>query len=189
MNEINPSARIQVRGVGDLMHPGACAICGNGTRPEGFVDIGVYYDYEGQVYICMMCAEDLVHTIDGLTAEEHAMVKSISEGFAAENEALKTQVEELSAELKQYRDSIVSAFGSSVLPVPTLMGVPSTEVVDSGKSDSPEDGSIAEPVVTEVPRPKSVTVKSVTVTGRSDVNRDELSDGAASTASAGTIQL
>lgn len=100
----DPSARMQVRGIGDLMHPGACAVCGNGNNTNGYVDIGVYYEYEGQVYLCMLCAEEFVATIGGATADELLVTAELTSRSLEENEQLKSEVEKLNGELEQYRN-------------------------------------------------------------------------------------
>lgn len=113
MNEINPSARMQVRGVGELMHPGACAVCGNGTCEDGYVDPGVYYDYEGQVYFCMRCVEELIATVGGATGAELLVTADLTTRSMEENERLKRENEALNAELEQYRSLMRVANQSS----------------------------------------------------------------------------
>jgi hypothetical protein len=70
--------------------PGACFRClvGAGEKRDYFVDTGVSYDFEGQVYICNMCLVDFVKMMpDQVTLEQY-------EGAVSENEALCQELEE-----------------------------------------------------------------------------------------------
>ncbi len=162
----DPSARMQVRGIGDLMHPGACAVCGNGNNTEGFVDIGVYYEYEGQVYLCMLCAKELVATIGGATSEELLVTAELTSRSLEENEQLKSEVEKLNAELEQYRnlmrvarDDVIHYSTSNLPPVENSESEPGViEPVSEVTEPITGSTSIPEPVLNEPAKDDGHTV-------------------------------
>lgn len=57
------------------MHPNSCAKCKNsGSESEGsrlyFLDTGITYDYEGNVYLCDCCLRDLVSVAEEYFTKE-----------------------------------------------------------------------------------------------------------------------
>jgi hypothetical protein len=96
-----PSDRVQVRQLGSLLHPGACALCGSGNCDDGYVDTGVYYEYEGQVYFCMTCAHQIVNAIGCLLPDESEHLRDL-------NSEMATRVTELENENRQLRDNLAA---------------------------------------------------------------------------------
>jgi hypothetical protein len=82
---------VQVRQIGDLMHPGACSLCGSGNCDRGYVDLGIYFDYEGQVYLCMTCIDQVIETVGGLLPDQALHLKEVSEEIAKKNRELEEE--------------------------------------------------------------------------------------------------
>ena len=161
----DPSARMQVRGIGDLMHPGACAVCGNGNSINGYVDIGVYYEYEGQVYLCMLCAEEFVATIGGATADELLVTAELTSRSLEENEQLKSEVEKLNGELEQYRNLMRIARDDAGNNDDNHLPVIENSESESGSIESVSE--VTEPVVGSPSVPEPVLNESVKDDGHS----------------------
>lgn len=124
-----PSDRMQVVGLGDLMHPGACALCGNGTCVDGYLNTSIFYDYEGTVYLCMRCVEQLCTVVGALLPDE---VKSLRE----HTEQIAAKCSELEAENNELRDRVNS--WDSVLSGAFPDGVPSTTVNEGSEDKQPD---------------------------------------------------
>lgn len=109
MFDNTPSDKMQVLGIADLRHPGTCMVCGNGTHPDGYVDLGVWYEYEGNCYICSLCLKQAAEVIGCLVPEE---AKALQEAFSAMNDVLTTAELNLKVareRLAVYDDAIVRA--------------------------------------------------------------------------------
>lgn len=97
-SDVDPSKLTQLRSRGQLMHPGTCAICGNGTCDEGYLDTGIYYDYEGHVYICLVCVRtEVLPQIGAIPYEEAEYIKN-------ERQADATRILELENELVETKE-------------------------------------------------------------------------------------
>lgn len=140
----NPSSRMHYRGIGDLMFPGSCCVCGNGTNQAGYVDIGVYYEYEGQVYLCLDCVTEAAETGGMLSLEVSNHLKELATQVAEDNKALRQLNLEMSERLGHY-DSLlgdrivtIDADGTSNVSVPSGDDV-SGESSDTGVTDDSSD--------------------------------------------------
>lgn len=147
MQEVNPSDRVQVRGRGELMHPGACALCGSGNCDDGYIDVGVYYEYEGQVYFCKTCMDEIIGVAGGLPSEEAEFLKAVAEeaslklkAVEADNERLRTRLDHFDAlfpDVTSHKSpDVTSTESESEEPVTVL----ATGVSDSGES-APSESS------------------------------------------------
>lgn len=104
---------MQLRNTGELMHPGCCAVCGNGTCEFGYVDLGVYYDYEGQVYLCMTCIDkDLTEVAGLLSKGEVELLQHEANELAKSNKQLTEQLEKANERLNHYDSLFVDRFSS-----------------------------------------------------------------------------
>lgn len=108
-----PSDRVQLRGRGELMHPGSCALCGSGNCDDGYVDLDIFYEYEGQVYLCMVCANQVVGVAGGLPSDEANFLKAQFEDTASRLKAAESELHELRAKLGSWDSIFSGAFGSS----------------------------------------------------------------------------
>lgn len=168
----NPSARMHFRGVGDLLFPGSCCVCGNGTNSAGYVDIGVYFDYEGQVYLCITCLTEAAETGGMLSIEQSEFLKDLCTKVATENEELRTIAKEMSERVEQYESAITSGgfiLASDVHPVSLPDSDAPTEPEgstgdgDGNVNDAPNAQDSGEPVADEsVTVSKSKRTRSVT---------------------------
>lgn len=157
------SDRMQVVGLGDLLHPGACALCGNGTCVDGYVNTSIFYDYEGTVYLCMRCVEQLCTVVGALLPEEAVQLRIHTEQIAA-------KCAELEAENNDLRNRVDS--WDSVLSGAFPDGIPGTPVTESSE-DKHSDNS--ESVAGSGPR-KSATKKSVASRRSHDVTQSPSSN-------------
>ncbi len=164
MSDLNPDSRMQRRGVGDLLHPACCAVCGNGTCEAGYIDIGVYYDYEGQVYLCMNCVNEIADTAGLLTDTELHHLKGEITKVAHANEVMTQELKVAHEKLAHY-DAL---FGDRFNSHPDVMADLET---NSGPDENPNgtdnDSNESESVVDE----------PVVSDGHSDVSRSEQSNG------------
>lgn len=111
-----PDSKMQLRNVGELMHPACCAVCGNGACEEGYVDLGVYYDYEGQIYLCMTCInKDLVEVVGLLSKSEIEFLQEQSEELSVANKQLISSLEKANERLSHYDSLLAKSFDS--LPI------------------------------------------------------------------------
>lgn len=116
-------------------------MCGNGTRQDGFIDFQIYYDYEGYVYLCMLCFEETLNVLGLLTKVEADSLRAIAASHAAENLSLKKELEEANARLSQY-DSLI---GSVVSRVPSISVLAEQGTPTSGKGIDDAPVGIADP--------------------------------------------
>lgn len=158
--ENDPSARMQVRSMGELMHPASCSVCGSGNCEKGYLDLGVFYDYEGQVYLCMICATQAGETIGLYTPDEVKQNVDLINELAAENAKLKE-------ELNDYRpiiDKLTDVFGIKLVDPSDPASINAYEVpeqvVEESSNDS-EGSAVGEPITEE-----SVKVSTATGTRR-----------------------
>ena len=127
--EIDPSARMQLRGRGDgLMHPASCMVCGNGNCEQGYVDTGVNFDYEGQMYLCVLCVSQAAETAGMLGIELSRFLREQNESLAEKNAQVTELLRKTNDELEHYR---------ALFPSPVAADVSS--VVDPATSESSED--------------------------------------------------
>lgn len=91
--ENDPSARMQLRTRGELVHPGSCMVCGSGTCDEGYLDLGVFFDYEGTMYLCHTCATQAGETIGMFTPDQVNSQLSLLEQLTQENAKYKEELD------------------------------------------------------------------------------------------------
>jgi hypothetical protein len=108
--EHTPDSKFQVRNAGQLMHPGSCLSCGSGTRQEGYIDLGTYFDYEGQMYLCAFCLEEAAEIFGMLSIAEAKFLREQSEKAALENEQLKEALTHANRRLRAYDDILDASF-------------------------------------------------------------------------------
>lgn len=166
--EVDPSARVQVRGLGSLLAPATCAMCGNGTQEE-YVDPAIFYDWEGQVYFCKRCTTEMAETIGCLSPEQADFLKSVNDELAARN----AELEEVAAKYAELRIALGNV---------GLGDLSSSASSASGASPSQHDAdkrehkiSNDEPTIDRTEQGANA-VKSVAVRRRNDAARPTGSD-------------
>lgn len=90
--ENDPSARMQFRTRGELAHPGQCIVCGSATCDEGYVDLGVFIDYEGTIYLCHTCVTQAAEIIGMFTPEQVESQQNLLRELDSENALMKEEL-------------------------------------------------------------------------------------------------
>lgn len=145
--EIDPSDRLQLRSRGELLHPGSCAICGSSDPERTYVDTGIFYDYEGRIYICNICGTQIGEILGLFTPDEIELTnKQLDESL--------TKIVVLEKELEDARpimDSITSMFGnlSSSNSEPSVPADSEPEGSSETSDEVTSDAVSGEPEVTE----------------------------------------
>lgn len=132
MTETDPSARVQPRQVGQLLSPSVCALCGNGTCMDGYVDPSIFYEWEGQVYFCKNCTVEMAKIFGMVEAEEQEFLKSQAEGLAADNAILNEEIKVLRERLAIFMDALSGVDASAVAALGTPRDGTEAESVESG---------------------------------------------------------
>lgn len=104
--ENDPSARMQLRSRGELVHPGQCMVCGNGTCDEGYIDLGVFFDYEGTMYLCKTCCYQAGETFGMFTPDEVKSQQELIERLTTENASLTEELENVAPIVTIYQRSL-----------------------------------------------------------------------------------
>lgn len=129
--ENNPGARIHMISRGEMLHPGSCMICGSGDPERTYLDVGVFFDYEGSMYICHLCGAQIGETLGLFTPEE---VKIQTEAIAN----LQARVDSMEEELTHARPIMVGIrsmlSADSVLSVDSAQEPAVSDVVPEGQS-------------------------------------------------------
>lgn len=114
--ENNPSARMQVRSRGELVAPACCCVCGNATCDDGYIDLGVYIDFHGTVYLCMTCAVQAGETVGLFTPAEVNHFQMQIEGLLKANETLTLELESAQSYISNFDSLLRAAFPNGTLP-------------------------------------------------------------------------
>lgn len=91
--ENDPSARMQLRTRGELQHPGSCMVCGSGVCDLGYVDLGVFYDYEGTMYLCHACVTQAAEIIGMFTPEQVESQRQLLDDLTSQNAQYKDELD------------------------------------------------------------------------------------------------
>lgn len=150
------------------MHPGCCFVCQVGTRQEGYVNLDVYYDYEGQMYICVLCLKEVASLAGFLLPEESEFLQQRSEAVAEELASVKEQLDHANERLSHY-DGVFRSVALSVAPDDSLPGENVTSVLNAS-------GGAVSHVVKRAGSGKSKSKESVTQSGSNDTARPTGSD-------------
>ncbi len=108
-----PSDRVQLVGLGELLHPGTCMLCGSGNCEEGYARLGVYYDYEGEQYLCRTCTIQVSELFGCLTPEEAGHLQETAADYAKVNEAVSRELIVANERLRVFDDAMRSVAGSA----------------------------------------------------------------------------
>jgi hypothetical protein len=152
-----PSDRMHLVGLGELLSPARCMVCGNGTCEEGYVQLGVWYDYEGEQYICRTCLVQAAELIGCLEPGEAQHLQGQATKLAEDNTRISHELAEANERLTVFNGAIAS-ISSGVLSIPTGSPVGySSDVLTVGTSDEVVTGNVAESGSTESESPESIT--------------------------------
>lgn len=100
--EHSPSDRVQVVGLGDLLPPGSCIVCGSGNYEGGYVDFNVFLEMEGKLYICGTCMVQGAELIGMLTAGEAQFLQEQNSEIAKQLTALTSELDKANERLAAY---------------------------------------------------------------------------------------
>lgn len=109
--ENDPSARMQLRTRGELQHPGSCMVCGSGVCDLGYVDLGVFYDYEGTMYLCHTCVTQAAEIIGMFTPEQVESQRQLLDDLTSQNAQYKEELDRvrpLVSAVEQLKSTVVS---------------------------------------------------------------------------------
>lgn len=151
--ELTASDRMQLVNIGQLMHPGACAVCGNGTCQFGYIQLGVYFEYEGEIYLCMTCLTQAAETGGMLSVEEAQYIQESNNTTATELLATKNELKEANEQL----DAYISVFKSSGIRI----SGPGAMASDPVESNNTPDGNVVSVPVVRKNTGKSVSLESI----------------------------
>lgn len=136
--ENDPSARMQLRSLGELVHPGTCMVCGNGNCEDGYIDLGVFFDYEGTMYLCKKCCYQAGETFGMFTPEEVRQTQDLAEKLAQANETLTQELKDA----RSYAANLNDVLHSSLLTGATVGGAVSASAQQGdGASVKPFSGA------------------------------------------------
>ena len=139
--ENDPSARMQVRSRGELRHPGACMICGNGTNDDGYVDLGVFFDYEGTMYLCMTCALQLAELIGCVLPDQIKIFEAKVESLSGKNDELHKELDNA----QHHVDTVNALLRSKFLSSGDLISVAVEDDQAEPESEQQEPAVLSEP--------------------------------------------
>lgn len=140
-----PSGRFALRSAGELRQPGQCSVCGNGTCIEGYLDLDIYFEWEGNIYLCMNCVSEAIHVVGALLPKEAETLKNIVETTHAELKVTKEQLNEyrnLDANLR--RLFIPDSAKSGDLSISSLLTKPEPEQINTVNTPSGTDAGESE---------------------------------------------
>lgn len=169
----NASSKITLKGLGDLLGPSAfCAVCGNGHCEKGYIDAGIYFDFEGQVYLCVTCVSQIAEVAGMLSLEETKHMQDMNSELAKENAELKEKVANYSEQLKQY-DGLITGINERRGTNITISG--SNAFAKQPEVDESNNHTIDE-LISDGEGNDSIVTESVKDDGRPDTERIERSD-------------
>lgn len=173
MTDVTSLGRFRLVGVGELTHPGECFVCRSGTRQEGYVNLDVYFDFEGQMYICNYCLNEVGAVMGMLNSEESEFLKNHAAVLAKELDEVKEKLRNAEHRLSSYDDVLrpLAVSISSATELASSSDAPKQSADKSasgGASDNAPSGAAG-----RKPAPK----KSVASAGRSDAGGSEPSNG------------
>lgn len=171
MFENTPSDRVQLVGLGELLSPAVCMICRNGNCEEGYARLGVWYDYEGEQYICRTCTVQVAELFGCLVPEEAKHLQEQATLLAADNATLKTDLEDTRERLSAVDNLILNAVAAGTVSVSDASAKSSISAADSGTSVT-----VDEQVISESDGAESVAYESVTSVEPAGTAQSELRD-------------
>ena len=143
VTEVSPSARMQIVNIGELLAPGACMVCGNGTHQEGYLRLGVFLEWEGEMYLCMTCLTEAAETGGMLSKDEAEYLQGLAEASSNELVKIKKELEAANERLNHF-DSLFSVTTSSIDSV--LSEDSSSDIEESVERQDSGESVITEPV-------------------------------------------
>lgn len=110
--ENDPSARMQVRSRGELVAPASCAVCGNGNHEAGYLDLGVFVDFFGTIYLCMTCITQGAETVGMYTPDEVRHLQAQVEGLITDRDQLASELNDARSYIANFDDLLRTKFSA-----------------------------------------------------------------------------
>lgn len=173
-SDVDPAKMTQLKSRGEIRHPGVCALCGSGNCDEGYLDTGVYYDYEGHVYICILCVNsEILPQIGAIPYAEAEYIKLERQKDATTILDLEKKLAETQEKYRELAVAIdVIRRGSDL----SLDPAPVSPAKDGSEESPADDGntgqSVKDSTVGEPESPKPVKGKRPNDTGKSSAGDD-----------------
>lgn len=164
-----PSDRVQLVGLGELLPPGYCMICKNGNCEEGYAKLDVFYDYEGEQYLCRLCVIQVAELFGCLTPEEAQHLQEQANKLASDYITAVSENEVLNERLRVFNDALAGVAPTAARMLSGTSGdevkqsEPDATTVDAGTTETSGGG-------------KSDPEESVKESGPADVSESKLSD-------------
>lgn len=156
-----PSDKVQIRQRAELMSPAVCAMCGNGTCREGYVDPSVFYEWEGQVYFCFNCGLEIARALGCLPPDQTQFLIEQDKAMAKELAELKEAHERAVSRLAVYDSVVAAAAGSPAVDSDVEQESLFESETTSGSADATGSGEPESPK--SVKSPRRGNVKRTTV--------------------------
>lgn len=109
----DPDSKFKILGRGSLLAPACCASCGGSDAERRYLDLGLFYDFEGQVYFCTICVEEMAETIGLLNSTELEFLQELNTKLAADYSELKNRYEEEHERLQHFDSLFAGLTGPS----------------------------------------------------------------------------
>lgn len=157
--ENNPSARMQVRSRGQLVAPACCCVCGNATCDEGYLDLNVFVDFHGTLYLCMNCVTQGAETCGLFTPQEVNHLQMQIESLLVDKERLTSELSDANDYISNFDSVLRTALSSSNLPdgssVKDVLNTP--EPTDNREPESEESVTLGNPSPTGGTKLRDIT--------------------------------
>lgn len=168
--ENDPSARMQLRTRGELVHPGRCMVCGNGNCDEGYLDLGVFFDYEGTMYLCFLCCTQAGETIGMFTPEEVKSQQELIEKLTIQNAQQGDELDHARPIVSIFTNALDDLANSGFLPT-AIASEAAEAIADVTSEESAANEQDAETVTAGPDAGESEPAKPVKSGKRSGTNR------------------
>ncbi len=151
-----------------MVHPASCMVCGSGNCEEGYVNLGVFYEYEGTMYLCFNCLVQAAEIIGCLTPAEAKVNHELATDATSKNVELLEKLGVANERLAFYDGLVSGAFANAGVDVASI-------VSNLNPSSAKLDASSETPTV-EAAGGESEAKEPVKSTGPADSKQSKLSD-------------
>lgn len=155
-------------GLGELPPPASCFICGSGTVEAGYLNLGVWVDYVGNLLICIPDLIKAAEKVGCLAPSINKMLNENLESLAKDNEVLREQNEKINERLTLFDNALrsIAAGDVSSSDSSSYLAYEKPETVDI----------VPEGAITDSDGQSAEHVESVTEPGPRDFTQPSTSD-------------
>lgn len=72
---------------------GSCLKCGSSSSKRSYIDLEVFIDFEGGLFLCTVCVTEFGHELGFMTEDKHESVKQNNQKLLASNKELHTRID------------------------------------------------------------------------------------------------